>query len=142
MEEKTLLKTNANEIGMNIDLIPKCQTELEVEGIECMWAYIKNLHRRREIVEKRGKERLISAVKDLLNFASDDVKLSRKFYKKARSYMIPYDMLDKQQPDKTNSYQLIEKSRKFYTQSKKFHRSIDDSEKRYINSLINQRTEM
>ena len=100
LKKHTLLQANTNEIGMNVDLTLKCHPELEGEGIERMWACIKNLYRRKEMIEKRGKEMFISAVKDLLNFATDNVKLSRKFSKKARSYMISHDTLDKEQPDK------------------------------------------
>ena len=60
-----------------------------------MRACVNNLHRRKEMEDKRGKERCINTVKDLLNFRTDDVKLSRKFSKKARSHMISHDMLDK-----------------------------------------------
>ena len=78
----------------------------------------------------------------MLNFQADGVKTSHKFYKKARSHMISYHILDNQHPESPNSYQLIEKIRKFYAQSKKCHRSIDDSEHNNFNSLIEKRSEL
>ena len=41
-----------------------------------------------------------------------------------------------------NSYQLIEKICECHAQSKKCHRSIDDSERKYINELIDKRSEL
>ena len=104
-----------------------------------MRACVKNQYRRKELSEKRGKERFLKTVKDLLTFDTNNVSLSRKFSKKARSYMISYHILDNQQPETINTYGLIEKIRKCYTQSKKCHRSIDDSERKYINELIDKR---
>ena len=53
--------------------------------------------------------------------------------------MISYHILDNQEPDTMNSCDLIEKVRKCYAQPKKCHRSIDDSERKYINNLIDKR---
>ena len=140
INEQTLLQYNANKIGASVDLTPKCHPEIAGEGIEYMWAYIKNQYRRKDLSDKRGKERFLKTVKDLLTFETNNVLLSRKFSKKARSYMISYHILDNQQPCTTNTYSLIEKIRKCYTQSKKCHRSIDNSERKYINDLIDERT--
>ena len=94
------------------------------------------------IVRKRGQERFLKTAKELLAFEIKNVSLSPKFSKKARSHMISCHILDNQQPEPMNSYGLIEKIRQCYTQSKKCHRSIDDSKRKHADDLIDKRSEL
>jgi hypothetical protein len=100
VHELTLLQFKGSEIGKErgieiiVDRTPKCHCEMAGEGIEYSWGFAKNSYRRYAMEEKKSKEKFRASVKKCLNRDHVTTELVQKFSRRARRYMIAYQLLE------------------------------------------------
>lgn len=132
-----MLQWNGMKLGVIIDRTPKCHPEMAGEGIEYTWGCSKLFYRRLPILEKKKKEKFISSVRKSLNTENVlTIDRVRRFARKARTYIVNYNILDNKLKVKSSqkTFDLIEGMRKQH----KTHRSVFDFVYKYINNSLKE----
>ena len=93
VEEETMLQLMVRKMGMEVDRTPKCHAEMAGEGIEYVWALIKNAYRRILLSLKRGKDNFMNCVRECLSKNLVTTERVRKFARRARRYTKGYHVL-------------------------------------------------
>ena len=126
-------------ININImnERTPKCHPEMAGEGVEYLWAILKNLHKSMKLSQKRGKENFLNTVNQVLSNEKITNKLICQLSRKARTHMSAYQSLDNAIVDSSNrSYDMIEKIVATYKKRHKVHRAVDTTETPFIKRCL------
>ena len=92
-EEESMLQSMVRKMGYEVDRTPKCHAEMAGDGIEYIWALIKNHFRRILLHKKRGKENFMKCVRECLSKELITTTAVRLMARRARRYTKGYHVL-------------------------------------------------
>ena len=122
--------------SFNMLFTPKYHCEITGEGIEYSWGASKRLYRKYPLKDKRQCKQFRKLAKECVEKVN--IPMSRKFSRKARSYMLVYlHMKMKKQNDGNTidiSYEDIEKLQKTY----RSHRDANCIDGKFITQVMKQ----
>ena len=129
-QEESQLQCIGRDLGVEVIFSPKCHPEVSGEGIEFIWALIKNSYRRIPLsMKKKKREDFLSEVHRLIM----EVKVDsvRKCARRARQYICAYQEIHQgMNIDGSIPKEIIER---LMRESYKSHREVRDSN--FVNSL-------
>ena len=126
-----MLQYHAKQLGAILIRTPKCHSKLASEDIEYYWAYAKNAYRQMPMKNKKGKNNFRISVRK--SFEGITLEMARKFARRARTYIITYDFIKKnnKEGNEKMNVNIIDKVVKKF----KSHRSALDFDKNFITSM-------
>ena len=122
---------------VTVTFTPNFHCEIAGEGIEYAWGVAKKWYRRIPYQKKRSFAQFVHCVK--LSLSQVNTSMSRKFSKKARTYMLGYHHQKKQDNSDVSvkvesSYEYNEKIHRLY----KSHRDCSTTDCAFISQVIKE----
>ena len=135
--EITQLQQKGNECGVNVTYSTKCHPEKAGEGIEFLWALIKNEYRRIPYPQKpKTKEAFHKNVEELI--LKTTVDSVRKCSRKARKYICAYNELH--QGNNGQTAVPMEDIERLQKKAYKQHRSVSYKDVSTLEAEINSKS--
>jgi hypothetical protein len=149
-EEETMLQSMVRKMGFEVDRTPKCHAEMAGEGIEYIWALIKNHYRRILLHKKRGKDNFLKCVRECLSKELISMRAVRLMARRARRYIKGYHVLHQMKAGRitgsalsdelqnAKGFDIITTKIEYIVSEFKSHRAASDFEYGFCRAIFKQ----